>query len=98
MKKVYIAGKITGLEVKDYMHKFGTVEEVLMLQGHKVLNPTRIVPQNLEYEDQMAICMRLVEVADVVYMLDNWKASNGARREHAHAMALDKRIVYQDGD
>jgi hypothetical protein len=95
-KKVYIAGKISGLEVADYMKRFGDVEESLANEGHIVLNPLRIVPQNLEYNDQIAICLRLVEIADFIYMLDNWRESRGARIEHVHAEILQKKITYQD--
>jgi len=95
-KKVYIAGKISGLPKGEYMGRFEDVEFTLTIRGHKALNPCKIVPQHLDYEDQMAICMRLVEIADVVFMLDNWKDSNGAKREHAHAEALGKQILYQD--
>lgn len=93
--KVYIAGKITGLPPTVFKRRFGVAERVLAEQGFKPLNPVHIVPQNLDYEDQMAICMRLVEIADVVYMLENWLESNGAKREHAYAMSLGKRIIYQ---
>lgn len=93
--KIYIAGKITGLPRPIYERRFATAEKALKAQGHKTLNPVSIVPQNLEYEDQMSICMRLVEIADVLYMLDNWTQSSGAKREHEYAMSLGKRIIYQ---
>jgi predicted adenine nucleotide alpha hydrolase (AANH) superfamily ATPase len=95
-KKVYIAGKISGLEPEEYKLNFKAAADRLAVDGHKILNPCAIVPQDLDYEDQMAICMRLVEIADVVFMLENWRRSNGARREHAHAVILGKQIVYQE--
>lgn len=94
--KVYIAGKITGLGIKEYSKKFNDAQKILEKQGHTVFNPIKMVKQDAEYEDQIAQCFRIVVASDVVYMLDNWKQSSGARREHAYAFALNKKIVYQE--
>jgi hypothetical protein len=95
--KVYIAGKITGLPIPIYSSRFNCAEDALRAHGYRTLNPIRIVPQDLDYEDQMEICLKLVQVADIIYMLENWEQSNGAKREHAYAATLGKRVVYQGG-
>lgn len=94
MKKAYIAGKITGLTKAEYFKKFIDAKKEVQHLGYKVLNPIEIVPQGIDYEDQMTICMSLVEIADCLFMIDNWLESNGAKREHTEAMKKGKRIYY----
>ncbi len=68
--KIYISGKITGLF--DYKEKFDEVESKLKNMGHTVLNPT-ILPLGLEYDEYMNLSYAMIDCADGVYMLDNWK-------------------------
>lgn len=96
--RVYIAGKITGLPESIYKQKFNQVENQLNRDGHLALNPIKLVHQDLCYEEQMELCLSLVKLSNVIYMMDNWKESNGARKEYAYAVALDKKIVYQAAD
>lgn len=96
--RVYIAGKITGLPEAVYKQKFNQVEAQLVRTGHIALNPLNLVHQDLSYDEQLKSCFNLIEISDVVYMMDNWKKSNGARKEHAYANTLDKKIVYQEAN
>lgn len=91
MKKIYIAGKITG--VPDYKAKFKNVETLLTLDGHVVLNPA-IRPDNLDYESCMYICLAMISVCDAIYLMPCWKKSPGARREHNFARTIGKEIIY----
>ena len=93
-KKVYIAGKITGL--KDYQNKFWVAKMILERQGHLVMNPA-VLHAGFDYEDYMRICFAMIEACDAVYMLDNWQDSPGAMREHAYAGATGKGIIYAKG-
>jgi len=93
-KKVYIAGKITGLE--NYQNKFWGAKMILERQGHLVMNPA-VLPAGFDYEDYMKICFAMIDVCDAVYMLDNWRDSPGAMREHAYAGATGKAIMYAKG-
>ena len=93
-KKVYIAGKITGF--KHYRHKFKAAQAGLEMQGHLVMNPAAL-PPGFAYEDYMRICFAMIEVCDAVYMLDNWRDSPGAMREHEYARHTGKGIIYAKG-
>ena len=95
-KKAYIAGKISGLAIEEYYGRFGQAESIVEDMGYSAINPLKIVPQWLEYEDQMSICITLVDISDVVYMINNWWDSSGAKREHTRALELGKTIVYQN--
>ena len=86
----YISGAIT--HDPNYIQKFADAEMVLKHIGYVVLNPT-ILPLGLTYEEYMAIDLRMVEAADTLVMLPDWRWSPGAAREHDHASKLLKRII-----
>lgn len=90
--KIYIAGKITGLE--NYKEIFDNKEKELTAAGHRVLNPS-VFPKGFEQEEYLEICYSMIDVCDGVYFLDNWTDSNGAKLEHEYAIKNDKWIRYQ---
>ena len=46
----------------------------------------------MEYEDYMHIDFAMIDVADMVYFLNDWQDSPGAIREHEYAAKHDKPI------
>ena len=90
---IFISGKITGDD--NYKAKFDKAQKELESQGHKVLNPTDIVPADIPYNKQMHICLKLIKVADSVYFLEDWGESKGARIEMKKALMLGKRICIE---
>ena len=88
--KVYIAGKITGLE--NYQQKFRAAQDRLEARGYSVMNPA-VLPLGFDYEDYMRICFAMIDVCDAVYMLDNWRDSPGAIREYEYAKG--KEIIFE---
>ena len=93
MQKIYIAGKITGEE--NYRQKFKAAQDELEARGYRAMNPA-ILPPGFDYEDYMRICFAMIDVCDAVYMLDNWRDSPGAMREHEYASRAGKDIVYEE--
>lgn len=91
MKKIYIAGKIAGLE--NYKQIFNEQEEVLKSKGFKVMNPA-ILPDGFSYEDYMRICFSMIDVCDAICFLPNWTQSNGAKREYSYAKAKGKARLF----
>ncbi|MDF2985764.1 MAG: 57, N15p58 [Eubacterium sp.] len=87
--KVYIAGKITGNE--DYRAEFDLRQMILESEGHTVLNPARL-PLGLEHHEYMHICRSMIDVAEAVSFLPNWKESVGARMEYDYAVEEEKHI------
>jgi len=92
--KVYIAGKITGHE--NYKSDFKKAELDLKLKGHKVLNPADTVARidGLKHEEYLHICLAMIDIADEVAFLPNWKESKGAKMEHLYARLKGKEIYY----
>lgn len=91
MAKVYIAGKITGLE--NYKALFNKAEGMLWARDHVVMNPA-VLPDGFEWKDYMPICFAMINACDMVYMLDNWEDSKGAKLEKHYAEAMGKVVVY----
>jgi hypothetical protein len=90
--KVYIAGKINGLE--NYKEVFKKAEEALIITGHICMNPA-ILPEGFPYESYMPVCCAMIDQCDAVYMIKNWKDSRGAKVERAYAEAINKQIFYE---
>lgn len=93
--KIYISGKITGNET--YKDDFAGAETFLREKGFNVINPcTACELDFFGYEDFMRVDFALIDVADAVFMLENWKDSNGAFRERNYARAMRKTVLYQE--
>ena len=93
MMKIYIAGKITGLD--NYLELFLKAEAVFKNEGHAVMNPS-ILPEGFEHREYMHICYRMIDVCDCVFFLDNWKDSKGAIMEYEYAVEQGKFISFEN--
>ncbi|HCV5520694.1 TPA: DUF4406 domain-containing protein [Shigella sonnei] len=87
MTVIYIAGPMTGKP--DFNRTAFTMTATrLKMQGHTVLNPATL-PDGLRYRDYMLIGSAMLHCADVIYLLDGWEDSPGAKEEHATALKLN---------
>lgn len=93
MKKVYIAGPMTGLPEFN-KPAFHAKADELLEEGFTVLNPA-ILPDGLEHHEYMQICLPMVQVSDAIYMLSGWESSKGALMEHDLAMDIGLSVTYQ---
>lgn len=90
-KKIYIAGKITG--DKDYKSKFNRFEMKLKKKGYIVLNPAWM-PEGMSPKDYMRICFAMIDTADTVLFLKDYKESKGARLEFNYCRYTGKKVVF----
>lgn len=88
--KIYIAGKITG--EPNYKEKFDIAATSLEEQGHIVLNPAEL-PEGMLPADYMRICFAMIDTADAIYLLKDWRSSFGAFIERNYAMYIGKSIL-----
>lgn len=93
IRTVYLSGPITN--DPNYFEKFREAEEDFLNKGFDVFNPTNI-PKSLDYEDQMDICLKVLEKCDAVFMMAEWRESNGARREYQLAKELGKMVFFKE--
>ena len=86
MKKIYIAGKITG--DKNYYKKFLSEEDRLYDLGYEPVNPAAIIEPNIIWPEAMKITIRKMLLCDGVSLLPDWKKSRGAKIEARLAREL----------
>lgn len=91
MSKVYIAGKITGDD--EFYLKFVDKAEYLEDHFEVVLNPASL-PSGMSPADYMRICFAMIDTADAVCFLPDWKDSAGASLEHQYCTYIGKPILY----
>lgn len=94
MSIVYVAGKMAGLPNKG-KEKFYAAAKALREEGEIVLNPAEL-PEGLPGECYMPICLAMINAADIVYALDNWRDSPGARLEIGYAAYQGKTVIEED--
>ena len=93
--KIYIAGKITG--DPNYKAKFAAATDFYTKRGYTVLNPA-VLPEGMLPADYMRICFAMIDTADAVALLPDYKKSAGAELEHAYCCYTDKSIRYLEDD
>jgi len=96
MEYIYISGKVTGLNYYKTYKKFKAAERILRNEGFATVNPMRHVPHGTEWSKTMRICITELLKCDNIYMLKDWKDSNGARIELGIAIRLGYNIIYQE--
>ncbi len=93
-KRIYIAGKVSGLPYAETSMKFGKYQKELMNQGHEPIVPLNIVDRDDDWNTAMKKCIAALCTCDEIHMLHDWQDSPGARLEHETASALGFTIVY----
>lgn len=92
MKKIYVAGAISGLP--NHRELFLEAVEELEGKGYVVLDPS-VFPPGFEQDEYMHICYAMIDVCEGIYFLSNWKDSKGANLEHDYGKEHGKGIWYQ---
>ena len=95
MTRIYISGKITGIEL-EAERLFKEAELELIEKGYDPVNPFDL---NHEHDESWASYMKENIKAlcdcDAIFMLTNWKDSRGAIIEHDIATHLEMDIHHQ---
>ena len=92
-KKIYIAGKVSGLIYDIAYQNFLNAETDLKSQG-ATINPMRICKAHWSWLRCMIVCVwNLTLMCDRIYILNNWHKSKGARTEVWFAILFGKEIL-----
>ena len=93
---VYISGPMTG--VPDYKDRFQTAADLLIAQGHTVVNPANmdaVIDGELSYGKILDFDLALLAQCDAICLLPGWQHSKGAKGERVRAREL--RLVEMEG-
>lgn len=98
MKRIYISGKITGIE-EEASELFNKAEKVLIWEGKNPINPMKLNHQKHDgsWHSYMKTDIKALCDCDEIFMLTNWTDSKGAIIEHTIAMFLGLKVTYQKG-
>ena len=93
--KIYISGKITGME-EQARELFAKTEQELIDKGYYyVINPMELKHEHdKSWESYMKECVKALCNCDVIYLLPNWSDSKGATIEKTIAEFLGIKIHY----
>lgn len=95
-RKIYISGKITGLDLLLAKKLFDEAEEMLLKWGYdEVINPMKLdhSKHDQTWESFMLVDLKALMDCDDIYMLDNWETSRGAKLEYHLAEELGMKII-----
>jgi nucleoside 2-deoxyribosyltransferase len=88
-KKIYIAGKVTGLPKQEVIDKFSEVQINLERCGFTVINPIEVVKDfDASWEFAMKKCIKALVDCDAVYLMACHTQSVGAMIEMQLAINL----------
>ena len=95
MKKIYISGKISGIEELAPL-LFEIAENLLEKEGFEKINPLTINHNHdLTWEIYMKVDIKAMCDCGSIYLLKNWYNSKGAIIEHDLAKKLKFEMIYE---
>lgn len=92
-EKVFISGKVSGIEYYVAYQTFANADRLLSQQGYKVINPMKICKKHWSWVRCMAKCLWAIMFCHKIHQLPNWQESRGARIEYKWAKFLRKRFI-----
>lgn len=95
--RIYISGKISGLNPEDVRAKFASAEKRLRALGYETVNPLDNGLDATEpWASHMAMDISLLLSCGSIYMLSDWPQSRGAQVEYYLAHVQGKAIMYEE--
>jgi hypothetical protein len=92
-KRIYIAGKVSGLEYMDAYYNFIIAEEQVAQLG-EVFNPMKLCKREWTWIECMLVCIfNLIFKCNRIYLQENWKDSRGAKIELFIAILFNKKVL-----
>ena len=97
--RIYLSGKITGLEKEVYSRQFARAENFYKTSGFDVVNPVKIGEEVLkinpkaEWQDFMIRDLEALRTCTHIALLEGWEESKGAKMEKAEAEKMGLEIM-----
>ncbi len=94
-KKIYIAGKVTGLPQQEVVAKFAKAKQEIEGMGFEVVNPIEVVNDfATPWNEAMKLCIAALLECNAVVLLPCWKSSKGARLEKDSARSFGMELLF----
>lgn len=90
--KIYIAGKISGLDFEEVKAKFNKAETRLKAHGFEVVNPVTGADPAKPWAFHMVKDIEMLLGCEAIYLLKDWHESRGARIERTIASELEMQV------
>ena len=95
--KIYISGKITGLDNAKEIFDAAEKKVTETYQDAQIVNPMKLPhDHDKTWESYMRDCLVEMMRCDTIYVLENWEDSKGAKLEVALAIQLNFNIFGSD--
>lgn len=96
-QKVYLSGPMTGYPDYNRPAFFAAEQSLSTVLDADFINPARITPSKAgnQWHDYMRSSLKGMLDAEVIYMLNGWEASRGAKIELELAKELGMTVMYQ---
>lgn len=95
-KKIYIAGKVTGEPPHKTALKFALAKRQIEKLGHQAVNPIEVVGDwECPWDLAMRKCIVALMDCDMIFMLEDYTSSQGARVELDLAKRLGITAIYK---
>ena len=89
MKKIYIAGKVTGLPQEEVIEKFAQAQKNIEALGLEAVNPLEVVGDwQMPWNKAMRMCIAKLTECDAIALIPDWISSKGAKIEYDIAKQL----------
>ena len=95
--KVYIAGKITGTNKEQTTAKFATAQRMIEAMGFETENPMNFpIHWDTPSHEALQVCLPILRQCNVLFVLNDYRTSEGTFIEINEAMDLSKLIIFED--
>ncbi len=87
--KIYISGAISNNP--NFKEDFERAEDYLQKEfpNAEIINPALVnshLPKSTTHKEYMRMCFVMLDMADAIFMIKNWKTSCGASQEYGYAL------------
>jgi hypothetical protein len=90
LSRVYLAGKVTGLNHKAALKQFEDAKQFLLAVGFdEVINPTELVPPDAGWTEAMLVLLPYLATCNYIAILPGYQTSNGAMTEYYFARGME---------
>lgn len=99
VKRIYISGSITK-DIENAPRKFEEAEQIVrsLFPDYEIVNPMKLPHEpHSTWEQFMALDIQELLKCNIIWMLEDWKESQGARLEYEMASRVGMTMIEAKG-